>query len=165
MVWLVWQIGFGFIMPENTWKYDFGTFSLKKRSLTTLECQFLRNFRLSLLRFKENCDVMEQFWRQIRIQRAKIHKTSPVRSPAQGNYFFFVGLCNITIIINMRHTHTPAPVMLIAIILSPVWNKIYLEYAASMRSTNLDSNIRKMWHARYYKNWPIKNIRGIIYLF
>jgi len=35
---------------------------------------------------------MEQFWRQIRIQRAKIHKTSLVRSPAQGT-FFFVGLC------------------------------------------------------------------------
>jgi len=92
MVWLVWQIGFGFIMPENTWKYDFGNFSLKKRSLTILECRFLRNFRLSLLRFKKNCDVMEQFWRQIRIQRAKIHKTSLVRSPAQGT-FFFVGLC------------------------------------------------------------------------
>jgi len=48
-------------MPENTWKYDFGNFSLKKRSLTTLERRFLRNFRLSLLRFKENCDLMEQF--------------------------------------------------------------------------------------------------------
>jgi len=35
---------------------------------------------------------MEQFWRQIRIQRAQIHKTSLVRSPAQGT-FFFVGLC------------------------------------------------------------------------
>jgi len=87
MVWLVWQIGFGFIMPENTWKYDFSNFSLKKRSLTTLECRFLRNFRLSLLRFKKNCDVMEQFWRQIQIQRAKIHKTSLVRSPAQGTFF------------------------------------------------------------------------------
>jgi len=30
---------------------------------------------------------MEQFWRQIRIQRAKIHKTSLVRSPAQGTFF------------------------------------------------------------------------------
>jgi len=48
-------------MPENTWKYDFGNFSLKKRSLTTLECRILRNFRLSLLRLKKKCDVMEQF--------------------------------------------------------------------------------------------------------
>jgi len=76
-------------MSENTLKYDFGNFFFKKRSLITLEC---RNFRL-FLRFKKNCDVMEQFWRQIRIQRAKIHKTSLVRSPAQGT-FFFVGLCS-----------------------------------------------------------------------
>jgi len=32
---------------------------------------------------------MEQFWRQIRIQRAKIHKTSLVRSPAQGTFFLW----------------------------------------------------------------------------
>jgi len=78
-------------MSENTLKYDFSNFFFKKRSLITLEGWFLRNFRL-FLRFKKNCDVMEQFWRQIRIQRAKIHKTSLVRSPAQGT-FSFVGLC------------------------------------------------------------------------
>lgn len=52
----------------------------------------------------------------------------------------------ITVIINTRRTHTPTPVMLIVNILSPAWNKKCLEYAASMRPTNLDSNIRKMWH-------------------
>jgi len=45
---------------------------------------------------------MEQFWRQIRIQRAKIHKTSLVRSPAQGT-FFFVGLCYYNSL-NTRHS-------------------------------------------------------------
>jgi len=47
-------------MSENTLKYDFGNFFFKKRSLITLECRFLRNFRL-FLKFKKNCDVMEQF--------------------------------------------------------------------------------------------------------
>jgi len=47
-------------MSENTLKYDFGNFFFKKHSLITLECRFLRNFRI-FLKFKKNCDVMEQF--------------------------------------------------------------------------------------------------------
>jgi len=46
---------------------------------------------------------MEQFWRQIRIQRAKIHKTSLVRSPAQGTFFLWacviiIGSNNLSLI-------------------------------------------------------------------